>query len=356
MSEDGPPAPASNPDLFGHEQPERVLLRAWQRDRLPHAWLLRGPRGVGKATLAFRFARRLLAEGDHEAAAADPDQPVFRMVAKGAHPDLRVLRRIPHPRSGKLLKEIAIDQVREADAALHATSARGGRRVLVAEDADELSGPAANALLKLVEEPPPRVVLLLVCQRPGLLPATIASRCAQLSLGPLDDATVRAGLARLAPAIPAERAAALAALAQGSIGRALELEAGGWIESYAELLERLGAARASEAARLALVAQLGQWADRLGFRGTVDLLGFVLRRLARLEAGRPPEAELAPGETRLLEDLAAGRGLDRWLSLWDKLGTVALRVEALNLDPLVALLPLVQGVCGVEPEAELAIT
>jgi DNA polymerase-3 subunit delta' len=348
--------PAANPHLFGHERAEAVLLRAWEAGRLPHAWLLKGPRGVGKATLAFRFARRLLAgPAEHEAAARAPEHLVFRMVAKGAHPDLRVLKRIPNPKTGKLYKEILVEQVRDADAALHATAARAGRKLLVVDPADEFSSSAANALLKLLEEPPAGVVLLLVCQRPGLLPRTILSRCAHLTLAPLPRGELLAGMAALAPGLAPERARLLAPLAGGSIGRALELDATGRLEAYADLVQKLSVARESEAGRLLLVTQLLQAADPSGFRGAVDLLGLVLRRLAHLEAGQEPAPELFSGEARALRGLAAGRGLDHWVGLWDKLSASALRVETLNLDPLVALLQIVQGACGVEPEADLGL-
>lgn len=349
------PPPAANPVLLGHAAAERVLMRAWTKGRLPHAWLLRGPEGVGKATLAYRFARRLLAGPQQASAADDPGHPVFRMVAHGSHPDLRVLQRIPNPRTGKLYKEILIDQVRDADAALHATAAQAESKVLIVDPADDLSGSAANALLKLVEEPPPAVVLLLVCQRRGLLPPTIVSRCAQLNLAPLPRAEVLVGLDRLAPELPPQRMELLADLARGSLGRALELERSGWIEGYGELLRRLAEARGSEASRLALVGHLAQLGDRLGFRAACDLLGHILRRLAYLEAGRVPDPEWVEEEAKLLQALATGRGLDRWVGLWEKLTALALRVEALNLDPLSALLQLVQGVCGAEPAAELGI-
>lgn len=356
MTEAGPPRPAANPHLFGQDRAEAILLRAWTGGRLPHAWLLRGPRGVGKATLAYRMARRLLAgEAEHAAAASDPGHPVFRMIANGAHPDLRVLERTVNRRTGKLNKEILVEQVRDTDAALHATAARGGHKVLIIDWADELNASSANALLKLVEEPPPGVVLLFVCQRRGLLPATIVSRCAQLALPPLAGAELARALEQLAPELPPERLGLLASLAGGAPGRALELESGGWLAAYGDLLAQLAAARGGEAARLAAATQLAGLADRLGFRGASDLLGFVLRRLARLEAGRLPALELVPGERGLLVALAAGRGLDRWVALWEKLSTLARSVEAVNLDPMSALLQLVQGVCGVEPAAELGI-
>lgn len=350
-----PPAPAANPHLFGHARAEAVLLRAWANGRLPHAWLLKGPRGIGKATLAFRFARRLLAGPDeHEAAAGDPRHPVFRMVAGGAHPDLRVLKRIPNPKTGKLYKEILVDQVRDADTALHATAARAGRKVLVVDPADEFSGSAANALLKLLEEPPEGVVLLLVCQRPGLLPRTILSRCAQLTLAPLPQPELLAGIAALAPDLPPDRAERLAALAEGAIGRALELNRSGWLERYAELAQKLSVARDSEVARLVVATQLLQPGEA-GFAAAADLLGFALRRLARLAAGEALAPELFPGEQEALAKVAAGRGLDHWVGLWDKLSALALRVESLNLDPLVALLQIVQAACGAQPEADLGL-
>jgi DNA polymerase-3 subunit delta' len=188
-----------------------------------------------------------------------------------------------------------------------------------------------------------------------MVPRTILSRCAQLALSPLPRDAVLQGLARLAPELPPERAEVLAALAEGSIGRALELEATGWLTLYAEWLQRLAVARESEAGRLACALQLAQDTERLGFRGTAELLGFILRRLARLQAGQAPRPELFEGEAGALAALAAGRGLDHWVALWDKLRALGLRVEALNLDPLQALVPLVHGLCGGRVEPELGI-
>ena len=353
MSE--PMSPGANPELFGHERAEAIFVRALTAGRMPHAWLLGGPRGVGKATLAYRCARRLLAGDDHARAAVDPAHPVFRMVANKAHPDLQVLERVSNPKTGKLFKDIRVDQVRLAEEAMHATAARGGRKVLLVDPVDELNTSGANALLKLLEEPPASVVIVLVCQRPGLLPRTILSRCAQLRLAPLAADAVLAGLARLAPELSAERQAALAAAAQGSIGRALGLEATGWLERYADLLGKLVAARASPAARLTLASKLVPPSDGQGFRATADLIGAVLRRVAALQAGHLPGVELVPGETDLLAALAAGRGLDHWVAMWDKLTALAGRVDAVNLDPLQTLLQIVQAVCGADPEAELSI-
>jgi DNA polymerase III subunit delta' len=349
--------PEANPDLFGHGRAEGVLLRAWGRARLPHAWLLRGPRGVGKATLAYRFARRVLAGGaEHERAARDPGHPVFRMVANKAHPDLRVLERVRNPKTGKLYRDIAVEQVREADAALHATAARGGGKVLVVDPADELNLSGANALWKLLEEPPPATLMLLVCQRPGVLPRTILSRCMQLPLAPLSGEELARGLLHLAPAIPGDRRPLLAELAEGSLGRALDLETGGWLDRYADLLPKLVRAQGSLTARLDLAAELAKGGgDGRGFRGGADLLGTVVRRLAARRAGRTPAAELFPGERAQLDRLAAGLGLEQWVAVWDKLAALAGQVDRLNLDPVQAMLQVLQAACGAAPEPELSL-
>lgn len=347
--------PEANPHLFGHAAAERTMLRAWASDRLPHAWLLRGPRGVGKATLAYRFARRLLAGADHGSAATDPAHPMFRMVMHKAHPDLRVLERTPNPKTGKLPRDIPVDDVRAADSALHATTARDGFKLLVVDPADELNPSGTNALLKLLEEPPPRTILLLVCQRPGLLPRTIFSRCMQVPLAPLSEPELAAALAQLAPKIDPVRRAVLASLAGGSPGRALELEASDWPGRYAAMLPKLVQARTSMAARLDLAAELAKGGDGRGFRTAADLLAISVRRLAAYKAGHAPTVELFAGELALLDGLAQGLGLDQWVAVWDKLSALAGQVDRLNLDPVQALLQVLQAICGAAPETELSL-
>jgi DNA polymerase-3 subunit delta' len=335
-----PPAPAANPLLLGHEAAEAIWLRAWRSGRLPHGWLLTGPMGVGKATLAYRMARRLLA-GDR--AATEPpaaDSGLFRMIAHGGHPDLHVLS--PDSSGRKLRPEIKVDEVRAIQEKLYATSAMGGARILLVDAADELNRNAANALLKLLEEPPAAHFLLLVCHRPGALPRTIASRCAQLRLRPLPQALVEEGLLRLGPELPAGRDRLLASLADGSLGRAFDLEAQGWPEAYAALLATLE--QAGGADPLPIAEQLAAIGRQQGFPVAVDLLGGLIRRAARIAAGAALAVPLVPDEPARLR--ALGPGLDRWVGLWDKLGASAGQTEGLNLDPLQTFLGLVQGIGG----------
>ena len=348
-------APEANPHLHGHVAAERTMLRAWQSGRLPPAWLLRGPPGVGKATLAYRFARRLLAGADHELAATDPGHAIFRMVVNRAHPDLRTLKREINPKTGKLRRDIIVDQVRNAEMSLHETAARGGWKVLIVDLADELNPNGANALLKLLEEPPSSTVMLLVCQRPGVLPRTILSRCMQLALAPLPTADLIAALARLAPELPAERRAVLAELAQGSPGRALELEAGDWLGRYQTFLPKLAQARTSIAARLDLSGELTKGGEGRGFQAGAELLAITVRRLAAHRVGRTPGTELFAGEQALLDGLAAGLGLDQWVAVWDKLTAFSVQVDRLNLDPAQALMQVIAVIGGAAPEPELSL-
>src|SRR5436305_3181142 len=219
----GAPAPRANPDLFGHEAAETALSRLFGQHRLPHALLLTGPRGIGKATLAFRLARFVLARstgelepglfGDvaGEGLAVPPDSGVFRRVASGGHADLLTVERAYDPRRRRLRGEIVVDDVRAIASFLRLTPAEGGWRVVIVDGADEMNRNAANSLLKILEEPPRRAVLLLVAHSPGRLLPTIRSRCRRFPLTPLPPTTVRRLRARYRPDLPAPQAAVLTA-------------------------------------------------------------------------------------------------------------------------------------------------
>src|SRR5437879_2215507 len=198
------PLPRANPDLLGHQNAEAELRRLFDSGRMPHALLLSGPRGIGKATLAFRFARFVLAGGAGEGsspllfAAADngglaipPESGTFRRVASGCHADLLTVERAWDPRRRRLRSEIVVDDAREIGAFLRLTPAEGGWRVVVVDGADEMNRNAANAMLKILEEPPRLALLLLVAHSPGRLLPTIRSLCRRLPLAPLPPAIVR---------------------------------------------------------------------------------------------------------------------------------------------------------------------
>lgn len=326
--------PRAQTRLFGHAAAAAALARALRAPRAPHAWLIQGPRGVGKATLAWRFVRSLLAGTAAPDLALDPQHPVFRQVAGGQHPDLYVLAAERERARSRL--HIRIDKVRELLPRLRETAFGGGPRVLLVDAADDLGlgrAGSANALLKLVEEPPPRLTVVLLAHRPGAVPRTLASRCARLPLRPLPDALLEEALSALRPELDAATARILAGFARGSIGRALSIHESGWLEGYHGLLATLGGGRAGVAEAQAaadLLSERFPQAEDIG--PAIELLRTILRRAADGVLGRGPLRPLDADEPRLLSGLARSAPLDRLAGLWDKLGVLAARADALNLD------------------------
>ncbi len=338
------PAPRENPALFGHVAALAAFARAQASGRLPHAWLIAGAPGIGKATLAYRLARRVIAG---PAAAGSPDDPagaLFRRVAHGSEPDLFVLERTPHPKSGKLRQEITVDQVRAVTAGLHETRVGHGGRAVVVDAADELNPEAANAFLKLLEEPPAGVVLLLVCHAPGRIPRTLVSRCVKLNLTPLDpdamhQALAAAGLADSPPP-------ALIALAQGSPGRYARLAAADFLDQYAAVLAALSRARGGTAGLLETTERLVAMAANSSTTLVAELLGTIVRRGAERATRGGLDPELVPSEPETLNRLTGGLPLDRWVALWDKLQRLPFDLDQLNVDPRQALYLILAAMAG----------
>ena len=222
----GHPHPRETQRLFGQETAEQGFLAAWGEGRLHHAWLLRGPRGIGKATLAYRIARALIADGPVGPDAGAPATldapdgcPVAARIRARSEPCLALLRRTVNEKSGKLRSQIVVDDVRAVRRFLSLTAADGGWRVVIVDVADEMNRSAANALLKVLEEPPARTALLLVAHSPASLLATIRSRCRTLDLRPLGPADLSAALAQAGAPVATEEAGPLALIAGGSVGR-----------------------------------------------------------------------------------------------------------------------------------------
>src|ERR1700758_5051079 len=217
-------APRENPVLLGHAQAERELRRLVEAGRLPHAILLSGPRGIGKATLAFRLARFLLATNGERGGSAqiglaiDPESGVFRRVAAGGHADLLTGERAYDARRRRLRSEIVVEDAREITSFFRLTAAEEGWRIVVVDGAEEMNRSAANALLKVLEEPPRRALLLLVSHSPGRLLPTIRSRCRRFVLAGLQQSAVMQLLEHYRPDLARSDTAALAGLAEGSIG------------------------------------------------------------------------------------------------------------------------------------------
>jgi DNA polymerase III subunit delta' len=338
------PAPRENAILIGHEGAEAALLASYRSGRLPHAWLFTGPRGVGKATLAFRFARFLLAAKARETGglfagvpattglAIAPDHPVFRRVASGGHPDLLVVERGYDPKRHRMRTVILAEDARAIPGFLRLTPAEGGWRVVIVDGADTLNRFSANALLKILEEPPRQSVLLLVSDNPGRLPATIRSRCRRLALKALADDQVAAALASYRPDLGREDAPLLARLAEGSIGRALALASAGGVALYQNifnLLEHLPELEGEALNGLAERVSRGDGAD--GFALLAELLPAWIARMVALNAGGG-EAAILPGEAAAMRRLAGRRSLDQWVEVWENLTHLFAEADSINLD------------------------
>ncbi len=355
------PAARENPGLVGHEDAEQNLRQGFESGRLAHAWLISGPQGIGKATLAYRFARYVLANSSREEADTGaglfvdsllpdesdeapgtdsplylaPGHPVFQRVASGGHVDLISVESTVNEKTGKLRTEIIVDDVRGVGRFFRLTAGEGGWRVAVIDCADEMNPNAANALLKVLEEPPERALLLLVSHNPGRLLATIRSRCRKLALQPLGEEKVASLIETYRPGLDPGDATALARLADGSPGRALALAAEGGLDLYREmtgLLETLP--RLDIAALHAFGGKLGKAGSDDAFRTATGLLRWWLARLILVAAGgeSPAAGRLSSGDDALIGRLGGAAGLDRWFEVWEKINRLLDKTDPINLN------------------------
>jgi DNA polymerase-3 subunit delta' len=306
--EPGAPHPRLTYAFVGHDAQEAMLAEGLAGRRMHHAWLLSGPKGLGKATLAYRAARVALGAQPKGARPLDVDaeDPIARKIAAQAHPDLFVLRRGYNER-GRPRREIAVDDARELGRFFSLAPSQGGMRVAIIDAVDDLNRNAANAILKTLEEPPPRSMLLLVCHAPGATLATIRSRCRRLALKPLSDADVRLALG-------GDGDDALVKLAKGRPGRAIALHTQGLDTAGADLSD--------------VLRQLSRGESR-------SVLGALYDRMS----GEPFEKLAAVLD--LAAEWARSAGVDQmseaWADAWSALEQLRIEAEDLDMDPRHAL-------------------
>jgi DNA polymerase-3 subunit delta' len=327
------PLPEAQAEWFGSAAAEQTLLDAWRGGRMHHAWLIGGQKGIGKATLAYRFARFAFAHPDPAgadvAAASDLSvpsaHPAFRKVAGRAHPNLLPLERRYNEDTKKFRTDLNVAEIRKTVSFFGSTGGEPGWRIAIVDPADDMNASAANALLKVLEEPPARALFLIVSNTPGRLLPTIRSRCRRLDLPSLGEATIAAALRAHGEPAGDEDIVLAAALADGSLRRAILL------------LEEDGLATYRSFTKLAAglpdldVGAMHGFADTVSGRGADDayesflaLLGDWLGRRVRQAAEPDPAAALAPA--------LAAVPLARWAEVWENARQSAAEAEDLNLD------------------------
>ena len=347
---EGAPHPRETTRLVGHKDAGGTFLSAFTSGRLHHGWLISGPRGIGKATLAWRLARFLLATPDADGSMFAPppptdldiaaDHPVARRMAALSESRLFLLRRGKNEKETALSADIRIDEVRKMKSFFTMSAADGGRRVAILDSVDDMTTGAANALLKLLEEPPKDVTFFLISHQPHRLLPTIRSRCRDLRLVPLDADDLSVALAAAGGDLDSADLQAMAQLAGGSVGEAFRLTNQDGLAVYAALirlfatlprLDRLDALKLAE-------TSAGRGAETQ-FDLIVTLVDLFLARLARAAATTtlPPEAAL--GEAALIARLGAPSGAAlAWADLAQSLTLRARRGRAVNLDPAALLM------------------
>lgn len=344
---EGAPHPRETLRLIGHDDAERGFLDVYNSGRLHHGWLITGPRGVGKATFAWRIARFLLATppaDDNDMFGAPPapetldipeDHPVMRRSMALSDPNLYLLRRGPNEKGDKLANEILVKEVRKLKGFFSMSSADGGRRVVIIDAADEMNTNAANAILKLLEEPPANTIMLLICHQPARLLPTIRSRCRELRLSPLSPADMSTALGGTGADMSPEDADALAELAGGSVGDALRLIHQDGLFLY-QMLMRIMATMPDLDRPAAL-----NLAQSLAVRGQEEKLGLIFKlvdlamvRLARTGLGTPPARFASSDEQAVLTRLSPHSVAAReWATLAQEAGDRARHGLSVNVDP-----------------------
>lgn len=341
---DGFTHPRATANLYGQDAAERTLIEAFERGRMHHGWLLAGPEGVGKATLAYRFAKFLLAANEDRdpfggTLAIGSEAPAARQVVAQSHPGLLVLRRPYDTKAKRFKTEIPVDEARRLRSFLTMTPDEGAWRAVIVDTADELNISAANALLKSLEEPPPQTIFLLVASQAGRLLPTIRSRCRTLELPPLAPEALRKAVTQAIAASGEEQTAVTPApndwedlqhLAGGSVRRFLALHAGGGLELHRRIVTLLGQLPAVDWSAVHVLGdELSGAAADTRFELFFDLLMSLLARLIRATAtGHAPSAP----ERALAAKLVRDARLPAWAEAWEAIHADKATSDSLNLD------------------------
>ncbi len=342
---DGDHPPRLTRALVGHAAQQQTFLSAMNGKRMPHAWLLTGPKGVGKASFAYLAARAALSSGVTQALSPAQETAESHLIEEASHPDLFILQRRYNEKTGKFRGDIPVDDARALKQSFGLSAGRGGWRVAVIDSIDDMNKNGVNALLKLIEEPPEKCLFLIVCHQPGRVLDTIRSRCRTLAFNALSEPELQQIVHHRLNSVDPNEAAAASFLADGSAGYALSLAALGGFELYREMVGVLETAPRTNIEKLHdLASRFGARAEPAQFDLFCYLFSGWLHRLARCAATGEVFQPVFEGEAELVNRLIAGQlDLAGLVSLWEKVGKDAHLVQSLNLDKKQAVIEWVSG-------------
>ncbi|MBE7637346.1 DNA polymerase III subunit delta' [Sneathiella sp. P13V-1] len=338
---EGLPHPRMCNQLVGHKNVEDEFLSSFNGGRFHHAWLLTGPKGVGKASFAYRAAKFLLANGQSggglfgppETLDVDSGSPDAHLIQSGLHPALKILKREYDLKGKKYFSVIRVDDVRALSSFFGLKTSGDGWRVVIVDTVDDMNNNAANALLKVLEEPPEKTVFMLISHAPaGLLP-TIRSRCRKVQFSTLSETNIRTVLQEILPGDERIGDPALPILADGSPGRAALMLQNGGLEVFASILDIFRGYPNYDGQMLHDLADIcGKKNAETTYQLFCEIFPWWISRLVRMSSASMSGQELLAGEAELFKTLTAQRPVDFWIHVWERANERISDADRINLD------------------------
>jgi DNA polymerase-3 subunit delta' len=344
------PSPAATTRCLGHDHAEQAILESLRSGKMPHAWLLSGPKGIGKASFAYRIARFLLSRPDGGTAnslAINPGSPLINRIAHKNFPDLHVLEEPFINEEGKPVKELSVHMVRQIGHFLSLSASESPCRIVLIDSVDDMNASSANALLKLLEEPPPHAYLLLISHSPGKVLPTIRSRCRQLKMHipPHQDAVEI--IHHAAGSLPETEAQQLLHLAADAPGIALMLAEHNGLAFYQELLALLATLPALDMPMVLTFADSVASKDNdIRWQYFTHMLVRFMEMVIKYSVGDVPAHGIIDNERAIMERLAVQMPIATWLELWEKSRDMLEEVNRAHLDRRQAVMMVLQMLQG----------
>ncbi|MDB2414791.1 DNA polymerase III subunit delta' [Rickettsiales bacterium] len=338
--------PKDNPDLVGHDEIIGHIHNLFIADKMPQALLLSGVQGIGKATLAYRIAKFMLActANNNKIDASlskDLSVPVdhhtFRKILAGSHSDLMVIERGINPKTGKLSQDILVDDVRKIAKFFHMTSSETKHRIIIIDSADDMNRNAANAVLKVLEEPPADAILILISHSPGKLLPTIRSRCHNIKMQPLNVDKAQLVLAKIAPEIGENDAVKLLHLADGSAGKAIFLNENNALKIYDEIIKILCQPDNFDVLNK-FCKEAAKAGDNKNWEISTQIIQWILAEFIRCKAANRSINNINGRENEAMENFFANNSVSNRIEIWNKACELFDKTDSLHLDKYAILI------------------